>query len=296
MTIEFGTRQVAEFRPTGLRGVSGIGFSRLQFSVEINLAGVPESPVTLGHLVADVAAGVPGGGQRMLGKATPQSSWFVVTLKDPRRVPLWLELDLAGEQIEALERLRGGGPLVFQFQLSLQVRQADQVAPGFEVLRLEVDVSQWTAVLKELGYIDLLVFALELPIDAPEELRNAITLLRMAYQDLLAGRYDATVGLCRKVMDSVGVLAPDKAAQGRIWGVIGQGKERRDAMTKSERAEFVRMAVRHFTHLDHHVGENGALEVFSRHDALFVLTASGGIIWEALARVRAGPRDDPPPQ
>lgn len=286
MTIEFGTRGIAEFRPSGMRGVPGIGFHRLQFALEVNLVGVVGSPVTLGHLIADVAAGAPGCGQRMLGKATPQSSWFVVTLEHSHRVPVWLELDLSGEQIEALERYRGGGPLVFQFHLSLQVRQADQVQPGSEVLRLEVDVSQWAAVLKELDYLDLLVFAVELPIEAPEALRNAVTLLRAAHKDLLAGRYDGTVGMCRKVMDSLEASAPQEAAKGRIWGVVGQGKERRDAMTKAERAELVRMAVRHFAHLDHHVDENGAPEVFSRHDAFFVLTASAGVIWEAIAQLR----------
>lgn len=287
MTIEFGTRRVAQFRLTGLRGVPGIGFSRLQFVLEVNLSETPGAHVTLQHLITDVAAGAPGRVQHVLGKAMPQSSWIVTTLDHPHQVPLWLELDLAGEQIEALERLRVGGPLLFQFHLNLQVRRGDRIEPGSEVLRLEVDVGQWAAVLKDLGYLDLLVFAVELPIEVPEEFKNAVTLLRKAHQDLLAGRYDAAVGLCRKVMDSVGTMAPDDAAKGRIWSFVGQGK--RDTMTKSERAELVRMAVRHFAHLDHHVGENGVPEVFSRYDALFVLTAAAGVIWEAIAQLLARP-------
>lgn len=243
--------------------------------------------MTLQHLITDVAAGAPGRVQHILGKATPQSSWIVTTVDHPHQVPVWLELDLAGEQIEALERLRVGGPLHFQFHLNLQVRQGDRIEPGSEVLRLEVDVGQWAAVLKDLGYLDLLVFAVELPIEAPEEFKNAVTLLRKAHLDLLAGRYDGAVGLCRKVMDSVGTVAPDDAAKGRIWSVVGQGK--RDTMTKAERAELVRMAVRHFAHLDHHVGENGAPEVFSRHDALFILTAAAGVIWEAISQLLARP-------
>lgn len=283
MTIDFGTRRVAQFRLTGLRAVPGIGFSRLQFVLEVNLAGVPGAPVTLQHLNADVAAGAPGSGQRVLGKATPQNSWLASTLDHPHQVPVWMELDLAGEQIEALERLRMGGPLHFQFHLNLQVRQGDQVEPVSEVLRLEVEIGQWATVLRDIGYVDLLIFALELPIDAPEEFKNAVAQLRRAHQEVLAGHYDTAVGRCRKIMDSVGALAPDEAANGQIWARAAKRPER-DAMSKAERAELVRMAVRHYTHLDHHVDEKGAPEVFSRRDALSILTVAAGVIWETIAQ------------
>ncbi len=288
MTIDIATRRVAHFRLTGLRAVPGIGFSRLQFVLEVNLAGIPGAPATLQHLNADVAAGAQGNVQRMLGKATPQNSWLVSTIDHPHQVTLWLELDLAGEQLEALERLRKGGSIHFQLHLNLQVRQGTDVEPVSEVVQLEVDIGQWAKVLRDLGHLDLLLFALELPLDAPEEFKNAVTLLRKAHQEVLAGGYDAAIGLCRKVMDSVGVLAPDEAAKGRIWALAAKRPER-DAMTKSERAELVRMAVRHFAHLDHHVGENGAPEIFSRYDALFLFTAAAGVIWEAIAQLLARP-------
>ena len=111
MSIEFGTRGIAELFLTGLRGVRGVGFSRLQFILEVNLAAVPKPPVRLAHLVADVAAGGGGGAQRPLGKARPKNGWFVATLEHAQKVLVWLEIDLSGEQVEALERLRAGGPL-----------------------------------------------------------------------------------------------------------------------------------------------------------------------------------------
>ena len=178
MSIEFGTRGIAELSLTGLRGVRGVGFSRLQFILEVNLAAVPKPPVRLAHLVADVAAGGGGGAQRPLGKASPQNSWFVATLEHAHKVLVWLEIDLSGEQVEALERLRAGGPLVFQMHVSLQLRREAEIVPGSEVVRLEVDINQWATVLKELGYLDLLIVAVELPIGAPDSCRS------MAFADL----------------------------------------------------------------------------------------------------------------
>lgn len=283
-TIEFANRQVAELRVTGLRGVRGIGFSRLQFILEVDLAASPKSSVMLAHLVADVAAGAGVGGQQMLGKATPQSSWFVSTLEHPYKVPVWLELDLSGEQLEALERVRAGGPLTFQFHVSLQLRQDAEVVTGSQVLRLDVDITQWATVLKGLGYLDLLVVAVELPIDAPDTYRNAITELREAHKDLLAGRYDTTVMRCRRAMESVGMLVSDQPGPGRIRGAFAESKSSREGMTKFERAELVRGAIAHYCNLAHHMDGDGAPECFSRQDALFILSAAAGVIWEAGAR------------
>ena len=284
MSIEFGTRGIAELSLTGLRGVRGVGFSRLQFILEVNLAAVPKPPVRLAHLVADVAAGGGGGAQRLLGKASPQNSWFVATLEHAHKVLVWLEIDLSGEQVEALERLRAGGPLVFQMHVSLQLRREAEIVPGSEVVRLEVDINQWATVLKELGYLDLLIVAVELPIDAPDSCRHAIAELREAHKDLLAGRYDTTVMRCRRAMESIGSLVSEEASQGRIRRAFAESKASREAMTKFERAELVRGAVAHYSNLAHHMDGDGAPECFSRHDALFILTSAAGILWEAISR------------
>ena len=287
MNMEFRSRQIAELRVSGLRALRGLGFSRLQFILEVDLAASPNSPVLLAHLVADVAIGGAGGGQQLLGKAAPQSSWCVFTLDHPHKVPVWLELDLAGEQLEALERLRAGGPLTFQFHVSLQLRQDSEVVTRSQVLRLDVDITQWATVLKEIGYLDLLVVAVKLPIDAPDTFRHAKTELREAHKDLLAGRYDTTVMRCRRAMESVGTQVSDDAGQGRIRKAFAESKSSREAMTKFDRAELVRGAIANYSNLAHHMDGDGAPECFSRQDALFVLTAAAGVIWEASARIPA---------
>jgi len=278
------------------RGVPGVGFSRLQFPLEIHLDGVPAPAVVLEQLIANVSAGPPGAGPQPLGKAVPQSSWFTWTIEHRRTETIVLELDLAGERLEALERLRAGGPLVFQFDLSLHVRRPVQaqpgvqsiwvdVHPGFERVQLPVNISDWAQVLNQLGYLDVLIVAVDLPFDAPNELREAVKLLREAHADLIAGRYTPAVRSCRLAMESVGTLTSTETAQSRIRKSFADNDESQK-MNTGDRAELVRMAVRHFCHPAHHVGENRAPVVFNRHDTLFVLTAAAGVIWEAMGQLR----------
>lgn len=301
MSISFGNRGIADIRMIAPpRGVPGIGFSRLQFPLEIHMDGLPAPAVVLEQLIANVYAGSPGASLRPLGKAVPQNSWFAWTIEHRRSETIVLELDLAGEQLEALERLRAGGPIVFQFDLSLHVSRPVQRQPGGEILRVDVqpgserlqllvNISDWAQVLNQLGYLDFLIVAVELPIEAPDPLREAVKLMRVAHSDLIAGRYNAAVGSCRLAMESVGPLVLSESSQNRVSKAFAESEDSRRAMTTADRAELVRMAVRHFCNPAHHVGENGAPEVFSRQDALFILTATAGVIWEAIAQLRTRP-------
>lgn len=301
MSINFGARGIADIRMIAPpRGIPGIGFSRLQFPIEFHLDGLPAPAVVLEQLIANVSAGPPGAAQQPLGKAVPQNSWFTWTIEHRRTETIVLELDLAGERLEALERVRAGGPLVFQFDLSLHVRRPVQaqpgmqsiwvnVQPGSERVQLLVNTSDWAQVLNQLGYLDLLIVAVDLPIEAPDQLREAVKLMREAHADLIAGRYNATVGSCRLAMESVGPLVSSEPSQNRISKAFAESEDSRRAMSTSDRAELVRMAVRHFCNPAHHVGQNGSPEVFSRHEALFILTAAAGVIWEAIAQLPTRP-------
>lgn len=283
MSFSAGALVAADPRITGVTGIRGLGFHRLHFSLALELRTHSDRVLELSNLTGEVSAGTSRSGPfSALGRMTPETAWFVETGSFSRAEHLGLLIDLSSEQLEALERLRGGASLVFNFDLRVQVSTKGRKYPGFDKIWFEANLSDWSTVLRELGYLDLLLLAVELPIGAPEQFHQTIKLLRGGHEDLLAGRYDSAVASCRRAMESVGGMAPHESAQGQIWGVITQGKERRAAMTKSERAELVRMAVRHFSHPAHHVGES-----FSRHDALFILTAAAGVIWEALSQVRA---------
>ena len=47
MTVTDGQRTVAEFKLVGVTAMQGVGFHRLQFSVEVNIAPMGEHPVRI---------------------------------------------------------------------------------------------------------------------------------------------------------------------------------------------------------------------------------------------------------
>jgi hypothetical protein len=286
MSINDGLMEVAELRIVTLNGTAGIGFHRLQFSLEIQLRATRGRIVQLGDLSAQVYAGTSASALKPLAIASPETSWWTHTTDDPRREFLSLYVDLASEQLEALERLRRGGPLSFQFDLRMLVRsEARGTQPGFDKLGFEANVSEWSRVLQQLGYLECLLVSLELPIAVPEELRNALAQLRAAHQDLIAGRYDSCIGRCRIAMDALEAVVGYGSAVADVRQAFAS-KNEREAMAKRARADLVRLAVRHYTHLAHHVDDNGAPESFSRQDALFILSATAGAVWDATAELR----------
>ena len=284
MSFCIGPLVIAEPRVTGVTGVPGIGFSRLQFSLALDIGARSGCVVELGNLSGRVDAGVSRSGPfKLLGTLTPETSWSTSTTEYSRTDHLGLSLDLPPEQLEALEHLRGGGSLFFQIDLRLQLRENGKSHPGFDKHLFESNLSNWSKVLQQLGYLEYLVVAVELPIDAPAELRSAIEQLGAAHQDLIGGRYDSVVSRCRMAMDALDKAVPSENGAEKLIEVFSQGRK---AMSKRARADLVRLAVRHYTHLAHHVDSDGSPESFSRQDALFILTAAAGAIWDAAAELR----------
>jgi hypothetical protein len=206
MSINDGLMEVAELRITTVNGTAGIGFHRLQFSLEIQLRATRGRIVQLGDLSAQVYAGTSASALKPLAIA-------------------------------------------------------------------------------QLGYLECLLVSLELPIAVPEELRNALAQLRAAHQDLIAGRYDSCIGRCRIAMDALEAVVGYGSAVVDVRQAFAS-KTDREAMAKRARADLVRLAVRHYTHLAHHVDDNGAPESFSRQDAMFILSATAGAVWDATAELR----------
>ncbi len=161
--------------------------------------------------------------------------------------------------------------------------------------RFSVNESDWAEILRQVGYLDRLIVAVELPIDAPEQIRKAVQHVRAAHQHLIAGRYTDAVGVCRLAMESLHPFTDDATAKA-IRGAFAGPEETRRKMTVCQRAELVRLAVHHFAHPAHHEEHGKPAEVYSRQDALFVLSAAAGIVWEALGRHREARADPGSPQ
>jgi hypothetical protein len=144
MSVTDGQRTVAEFKLLSVSAVQGIGFHRLQFSVEVDIAPMGENPARLREPRAFVFVGPTQSRFMPLGCAVPETCWFAETNKDARRTAFLFFLDLSGEQLSALERLRGGGALFFRLDLHALVESRKfGWQPGVVQLDLEVPVSTW---------------------------------------------------------------------------------------------------------------------------------------------------------
>jgi len=61
VSIDVGGLQIAELRIVGVNGTPGIGFHRLQFTLEISFPATPNRTIELGSLTGFVYAGISQG-------------------------------------------------------------------------------------------------------------------------------------------------------------------------------------------------------------------------------------------
>jgi hypothetical protein len=75
MSISDGLMHVADLRLAAVNGTPGIGFARLQFSLEIDIRGTPGRTVELGNLAVFVYAGTSQSGSlKPLGTAVAEQA------------------------------------------------------------------------------------------------------------------------------------------------------------------------------------------------------------------------------
>jgi hypothetical protein len=261
----------------------------------VQLEPLDKPPAYLTAFLAEIAVTVPGQTPVSLGRAQPNISLALRTIEQPLRQPFEMWLHLSGEQIEALERRREGQRLEFHVNLSLQIHYDGAIHWVRDDVRFHVNESDWAEILRQIGYLDRLIVAVDLPLEAPEQIRSAVQHMRAAHQHLIAGRYTDAVGVCRRAMESLHSFADDATAKA-IRDAFATSIETRKKMTPGQRAELVRMAVHHFSHPAHHEEPGKPAEVYSRQGALFVLSAASGVVWEALGRHREAPAGPGSPQ
>jgi len=291
-----GTVAVGDVRSAGRPfAAPGLGFTWLKFPMDLQLEALDKPPAYLAQFLAEITVTVQGQTPVSLGRAQPHTSLAVGTIgqSNSQRFELWLPL--IGEQIEALERRRAGLPLEFHVNLTLQIHYNAAIHSGRTDARFHVNESDWAQILRQVGYLDRLIVAVDLPLETPEQMRKAVQYVRSAHQHLIAGRYSDAIGVCRLAMESLHPLTDD-AKPKAIRAVFAESKEAREKMTLGQRAELVRQAVHHFTCPAHHEEPGKAAEVYSRQDALFILTAAAGVVWEALGRHREAPAVPSSPQ
>jgi hypothetical protein len=295
MGISAGGGSIAEVRVAGLTATRGVGFSRLVFSLALNVTPKQKdsSSILINNPVCDVWVGTARSESQsdlsLLGVATPDSCWHTYTLDYPSTDGFSLFLDLSGERLAALEQLRAGRSLFFRLNLHVTTHPKSGLHRSLDIVWFEANPSLWSKVLHDFGFLDVLLLGIELPTkDVPSKLTGVVKQIQDAHGDLIAGRYDGVVARVRLALEAIekitGMEQPDAAAR---LAFVERGT--REAMPKSMRRDFVHAAIRNYAHLAHHPDSSGKPEHFSRHDAMFILSAAAALIWDVIGAML---RDD----
>lgn len=303
--LAFSSVNFAKLTVSGLQGIQMLGGYGLVFNIRTETAArtQPEEAVSMESWSLNLSVISLGGAVKLVGQGTPLYPQIITTYSNPNDQSVYLIVQLTAEQFALLEEVRSGGNLTFKLDLRCYctgnvgfnaVPGGDPFRPVYQswtphktfcqgIIDYEVPIKEWQKVLKELDFLDLMVFPISFPsklINA--ELKPAQTMLRQAQDHFLHGRYGEVVSLSRKLMESVRDSLGQKPA---IDAALHKFKNHKDSMSKVERSLMLQEAVRHYSHPAHHVDKvTGNPEWYSRSDAMFVLATSASVFAEAIAR------------
>ncbi len=284
MSLTYFSRTVSDIAIRHLSGCKGVGIHLLRLSVEFQLPAwteIQERSTVCESIRARILVARPGAAPVALGWAIPES---VVSLRPTiysGRSQILFDLDLTSAQLHAIEELRSGGDLQFDVHFT-----GDAIGPQGSIqvhdrISYRVNISDWSHVLRDLGYSDILIVGAELPlVDADSPLLGVSQCIRRAYDCLHKGLYDVAVGQCRQAFEA---LYSIEGAQKLANESVERFKTKKNSMSKTERERFMVEAVRHYTHLAHHPDE-GAIVEFSRADATTVLALTIAALSNAVRR------------
>ncbi len=304
--LTFGSVNFAKLSVASLQGIQMLGGYGLAFNIRTDTAAWTQSEqsVSIESWSLNLSFIPHGGAVKLIGQGFQLYPQVIKTYSFVHDNTTQLMVKLTAEQFALLEESRSGGNLTFKLDLKCLCsgNVGANLAPGSDpvhpvyrswapekafcqaIIDYEVPVKEWQKVLKELDFLDLMVFSISFPSKvAPANLQPAQRMLRQAQDHFLHGRYDDVVSLSRKLMESIRDALGQKPA---IDAALQKFKDHKASMNKAERSLLVQEAIRHYSHPAHHVEEDtGSPEWYSRDDAMFVLATSSAVFAEAIARL-----------
>jgi hypothetical protein len=285
MSINYGSRIVAEVAVRHLSGAKGIGINQLRFSIAFNVPAWPEqdlSNIECRNFRARVLVAPPGNVPLVLGWAVPEALLTLTPSKYSNEQALLFDLDLADEQLHAIEELRSGADLQFEIEISGDATGPQGIQRLFEKIPYQVNVSAWCNVLRQLGFADILVVGVELPhVHHSSPLAKVTQTIRRAHDSLHQGLYEIAVAQCRHAIEALQAGEGEKKA---VIASVEKFQTARAKMSKLDRERFIGEAVRHYTHLAHHLGDDGDFASFSRSEATAVIALTISALATAIRR------------
>lgn len=282
MTIAYNGKIVTEIETRAINGLSGIGFYRLLFQVDINPTAWKDPPAIFREIRGQIDLGVQGTTTRyLLGTAYPEKALIVDTRPTAFRSQHNFYIDLDGRQIEIVEDLRKGGDLSFWLTISGIVDgcHGPRQVTDQSVVPLHVNQKAWIDVLKQMEYGQFMLFEIPVPsLEASKELGQALTYLEKAREQFWRGHYDEAVANCRKTLEELTNGLGDQAELEKSKKSYFENREFREGMPIESRFLFLREVTRHITHPAAHAGPSTDGAAFDRKDTTFVISATAIIL------------------
>ncbi|WP_434660726.1 hypothetical protein P5W99_10945 [Paraburkholderia sp. A3BS-1L] len=276
MSLTVHQYHMADVRIEGVFGERGLGIHALRFGVNFYITnqhqGDPHG-MFIDCLRANVWVHASNRGRILLGAGEFERPLVVRRLIHSTAQSSLLRVIFGDVQLLALEELRGGGGVIFEVEVIGLAHAPNDTYPTDQSVRVEVNLSDWVKVLESLGAADSIVVGVDISLSAPAQMVHAVEYLKKARRALVAGEYEHTVASCRLALDSLKEASP---ILGQLCKSVGEGKVR--DFSKSQRAAVLYNAVRNYTHLGHHLGGESKPEVFSRRDAVMVLTTVASLV------------------
>jgi hypothetical protein len=216
---------------------------------------------------------VPGVGVRRLGWLRPLAVQLPIrnTENAFSRI-VTLETQLDREQLEAIEELRRGRDFNLSIVYWFSLNDAGSVVQHLQAQEvIEINRGVWIALLEQMGYTKLAL--LEVPVfddRISPDLAQASEHLHKAQDAMLRGEYREAVGCCRDVLESIGRALRDTDEP---------SKPVRE-LTKAERLQRVRNALKVFTHPARHADEVAATFDWTRLDAATTIAMCAALVQE----------------
>lgn len=285
MSLSYSGYSVADINVTGLFGRTGIGVSLLCFSVSFRVPRTAPEGIRIRSLQLRIFAEAdPGGIPAFMGFAEPEVPFELTTKPGEDQRTLIFELSVTQSQLFALEKLRGRHGLHFRFKFSVLADGPKGVWPQQDEISYRVNLSDWARVLGELHGPEYLVIGVETPrCNKDHALAEAVGRIQSAHGYLVVGRFDAVISECRMAIESAVLAAGERAA---VSSAVERLKSDKREMTKLDREFALVEAVRHYTHLAHHVDQQGSAEYYSKDDANMLLATAASLVASSIARMQ----------
>ncbi|MHB8252359.1 MAG: hypothetical protein ACYDEV_01340 [Acidiferrobacter sp.] len=289
--------EIANLRRNSFSGEQGLGHhARLHFGIEMDMnatlsqgpTGAPlpnPVPMKLYSVGGSVTVKTRKRPKVNLGHLYTDRSVWLSTSPQSRKHYLSMFVDLAPEQIEALEESRNGeGGIDFTLSVTALAEHQRDIAQSNDSVLFSINQSDWLDVLTQVGYGDYLLFEIpSSPSASPDT--DYLARLREARQHIWLGQYDDAVTDCRNALachrEAKGltdaITTSERGFCGKKNGAPAEGEGARNAMSKNDRFLFLYRAAKHLTDVPSHPEKKGP-QPFTRSQAISILSIVAALL------------------